>query len=563
MITPMTGRPSPVSNSPRLAACYARKSNKDDLGVERQFDLCALRASRDGYFIPDSGEYRYGDDFTTGKAIDRNGLDALLDAVRSGTADFEMVFVKDRSRWGRFDASGYHFVLLHQFYQAGIAVYFLDEDKPFDPKDTVAFLKEAFQASLSTGERANLIRRVTLGQLQSICHGFYPGRAVFGMNRWYASRRTGQIRGKVNEASVALGKQEGIILRTADDGTAEIVRDIFQWCADGWSLRKIVRHLETTLALPNIVGEVSWSPGNVGSLLRNPIYVGDLLWRRGKASHPLNDPEIQSGPENAIGGCPKPFRVVGFVPNPAIDRALFSRVQDVLDGNRAKAAERTGRKRGSTKYLLSGLIKCASCGRSYHGFTGRGDRTYYRHTQIRDRNSSCEFEHRYVRVEILDDPINHVIKELLRGDAFLQAATQALYELQARSSGNDSRRSLERIDTELRAARSRITSLTNEWAAFDSSSAREAVKKRLDDEGFRADALEVERKALQTEAVRLKKAQSRLPKMQEVASTLSEAFTKGDALARKRTVRELIHSISLPGDISSATLELLMPAPNS
>ncbi len=543
----------------KAAACYARKSNADDIGIERQYELCAARAAKDGFVIPDNPLFRFGDDMTSGAALHRLDFERLFDVANSDAPPFEMLFVKDQTRFGRHDDPGEHFVNLGRMMKAGVRVTFLSSTAPYDPTNGADFLSEAAKAFFAREERQTLISRVTGGIVASVRKGLYPGNPLFGLQRWYACKRTAQPRVPVDEKLVAPGKGESYVLRWAEDGSREVLVKMFEWCADGLSLRAIGRRLCAEPGVLNAKGERSWGPNAVRGVLRNPIYMGDLIWRRERAKHPLDDPEVQEGAEAALLGCRKPFRMRNFIANAPITPELFRTVQDVLDGNRNGKGALVGRKRSSPRYLLSGLVLCSECGGRYHGYTARHGLRYYRHSAVPAAADGCSAANRYRRADALEPPVVELVGTLLQGEHFVEAAREAVQHLVARQGTTDSEKELRNLQREKKHVGTRIDRLSEELGRLTSPSARSRIVEQIESLGFQLDALDARERQVGARAQELQRIRTTLPALTETATRMAAAFRSGDGVARRNTVKELVKGVIVDPVEDQARVEILVP----
>jgi site-specific DNA recombinase len=103
-----------------------------------------------------------------------------------------------------------------------------------------------------------------------------------------------------------------------------------------------------------------WGHKAVLQILRNPVYAGDVVFRgvRHAAAH-----------------------------QPQVDEETFAACGEILDARGEDAAEK---RRNPTDYLLSGLLRCERCGKSYLGTTAHGKLYRYRYY-------TCFSRHRYGR----------------------------------------------------------------------------------------------------------------------------------------------------------------------
>lgn len=177
-----------------------------------------------------------------------------------------------------------------------------------------------------------------------------------------------------------------------DDEQAEVVSEIFERFAAGESAKTIARELnERGIPSPGSYWNRERTNGWVhtticgahtkaSGILRNPIYAGRVNWNKRKGKKvPGTSRRVQTRrPDDEwIEVCDESLRIV--------TDELFDRVQAQLEANR-KRHGRDGRGRPN-RYLLSGVLKCASCGASY---VMANDRNYRCSSQTNGRASICE-----------------------------------------------------------------------------------------------------------------------------------------------------------------------------
>lgn len=91
-----------------------------------------------------------------------------------------------------------------------------------------------------------------------------------------------------------------------------------------------------------------WSDQTVLRVLRNPVYLGKIA----------HGEDLHDGKHEAI-----------------VDESVFASAQKLLDG---RAAESTTIRPTTSEYLLSGKLRCQSCGGSFVGAGAHGRNGYYR-----------------------------------------------------------------------------------------------------------------------------------------------------------------------------------------
>ena len=112
----------------RCAAAYVRTAASSPEGVEEQLQLNKARAASEGFVIPDDPEYQFVDDGVGGLTHQREGFGRLLAAVESGAAPFSRVYVRDRTRLGRWiePRMGFYYEVL--FESNGSPIRYSDDE---------------------------------------------------------------------------------------------------------------------------------------------------------------------------------------------------------------------------------------------------------------------------------------------------------------------------------------------------------------------------------------------------------------------------------------------------
>jgi site-specific DNA recombinase len=164
------------------------------------------------------------------------------------------------------------------------------------------------------------------------------------------------------------GRAYGYRDNKVDKAAAAIVREIFERFADGASTRTIAKELnERQVPSPGSSWDRTlrrasgWMGSGIRVILLNPRYKGQVIWNQ---SEWRKDPDMGKRqriirPRSEwITHLDESLRIV---PN-----ALWDRAQRRMKPELAEA-HRSG---GKPKYLLSGLLKCDSCGAHYIGVNG-------------------------------------------------------------------------------------------------------------------------------------------------------------------------------------------------
>jgi site-specific DNA recombinase len=245
------------------------------------------------------------EDRATGTNLDRPGLQAALDLARAGRIDVLLVYRVDRlSRKVRQLAQLAEELDRHD-------VVLRSATEPFDTGSAAGRMLLQMLGVFAEFEHATIVDRISAGIERRAKEGrWYSGRPPFG----YTYSR------------------EEKLLRP-DPVTAPVVRRIFSlYTRDRLGTVAVAQQLRAEGAPAPSAG---WGHPAVHRVLTNPTYLGRIRWRDQifDASH-----------------------------EPLIDQELFDQAQAIL----SERGEDASRRRGNpSDFLLSGLVRCGSCGRAY------------------------------------------------------------------------------------------------------------------------------------------------------------------------------------------------------
>lgn len=321
---------------------YARFSsdNQNPRSVADQIALCRERAEREGWPVVATFE----DSAISGAAgIDqaqRPGLHAMLALVEAGGAD--QVLAEATDRIARHVADAHNVRERIEF--AGARLFTL-----FD--GTVTPMIGLIKGFTDAQFRSDLAKRVKRGHHGTIKEGRSTGKVAYGYRRANRLNERGDlIRG----------------LREIEPDQAEIVLRIFIEYDCGQSPRAIAGRLNADgITAPGgtywHTTAISGSARTSFGILRNPIYIGRLLYGRTKAvTNPVSR-RRHSRPND------QEANVEQEVPHlRIIEQALWDRVQQRLGEHGQGRPERQRR----PKHVLSGLGVCGVCGGTWTKVTG-------------------------------------------------------------------------------------------------------------------------------------------------------------------------------------------------
>jgi len=543
------GLPQPSPDTPadvRLAASYARKSNKDSEGIEAQHAINRRAAARDGYWIPD--QLCFDDDDTSGVTTSRKGFDRLVKLIESRQAPFKVLYVRNRKRLGRWDDAGMHDFWRIYFKRHEVELRYSEGPNPdysrgMTPEVIAQSLYDRIEAIDASTERTEIKRRINTGIRHRIVEGFWPGTtAPYATERWLADLRTGALVQRVEEGATIRRRECGYKLVWRRDGSYRAVQLIFEWVeTERLGSTEIVRRLEE-LGLPppvhprlrSLRGErkgLRWTTCAVDHILRNRIYCGQLLW-------PANAPvEKAVLPDAADLNDDAPILHPDFMPDPPVSVDRFEAVQEIL---------RTGRRRTSPKTpavrpLLSGIVRCSHCDAPWFGHRG----IYYRHGPSRGRHERecCPHLNRYVRIEAVDSAVLDQVLPYLETESFIEDLERQLGALLGHLDSAEAIRELGDLRNSLEEIDCRILRLIRDKASTDDEMLLQHYNQVLKEFEAEAKRLRNQIQALESRRVSIAAARQRHTELITAARNVVAVFRQLPMHQRKSVLSELVAAV--------------------
>jgi DNA invertase Pin-like site-specific DNA recombinase len=263
-----------------------------------------------------------------------------LDQALADVGQYDVLLVLTTSRFARNRAEAVR--RKAEFGRAGIPIYFVQDRILSGTRHTR--LLEGVREVIDEEENEQRRFFIAGGLRERQFSGRWIGRLPFGFRRALVEFPDGR-RG-----------WDGAL--EPDPTTAPDVRWMFEQATTGTPPRAIaltlnLRGMRTTQGAP-------WSARTVIRLLRNPVYVGQLVrYRMSHSSHYYPEGDDHDG-----------RREVGQAFPSLVDEALFRAVGEVLGERHHPTTKRFA-------YPLSGSLRCANCGYKMTGGYSRAGR-YYR-----------------------------------------------------------------------------------------------------------------------------------------------------------------------------------------
>ena len=332
--------------APTSAALYARvSSDRQDVDLSVAAQLRALRdyAQKNGYVVA----REYVDEAESGRIADRPQFRRMLDEAGRPNAPFKEILVW---KFSRFTRKREHAVAFKSMLRRkGIRVVSITEQADDTPTGK---LLEAIIESVDEFYSENLAVEVTRGMREAASRGFWVSpEPPYGYRKVYV-----QDGGK---------KRPRLEPNPPADA---VVRRIFDMVLHGKSILDVVKTLNAE-GIPTARGK-RWLKTTVHTMLENEVYTGTMVWGI-----------------TAKDGAP-PVRVEKAFPA-IISKRKFRQVKTLL---RSRAPKNAHPRRVSSPYLLSGLVKCETCGKALTASEAKSGRyTYYVcHSLLKKGRGTCE-----------------------------------------------------------------------------------------------------------------------------------------------------------------------------
>lgn len=322
----------------RLSREDGDKEESDSIGSQKE--LCAFFHGSH----PDVVSVReYADDGWSGTGFDRPRFREMIEDIKKGLIN--CVVVKDLSRFGRNYIEVGHYL------------------EVFFPMMDVRFI--AINDNIDSYKNPESINNAMVA-FKNVMNDEYC-RDISNKVRSVLTNKRKQGKFIGSFASYGYMKDpENHNHLIVDEEVAPIIQDIYSWFLSGMSLIGIAKKLNDQGVInpsaykrakglkykhPQIdMNDTLWPSSSVRRILRNRLYVGDMVQGKNKIKSYKLHVSVPIPEEDWI--------IVENTHEPIIDRETFNKVQDILERDH-RAPPKQYR-----YYVLSGYVRCADCGRA-------------------------------------------------------------------------------------------------------------------------------------------------------------------------------------------------------
>ncbi len=492
-------------------ALYARvSSERQDVDLSISAQLRALReyAEKNNYQVVKE----YVDEAESGRTADRPKFQQMIADARR-TRAFETILVWKFSRFARSREDAIVFKSLLK--KHGVRVVSITEPSEDSPTGK---LMEAIIESLDEFYSANLAQEVLRGMREAASRGYFmASQAPYGYLR----------------IKVLDGKKERPTLKP-DLVTAPVVARIFDLALRGAGLKSIAH----TLNEDGIAGARNkpWTKTSIYRMLTNEAYTGTLVWGcTSQGSH-----------------IPQPVRVEGAW-KALVDYDTFRRAHQLLQ---ERSFPNSHPRRTASSYLLSGLLRCGSCGQSFGGQAAKsGQFAYYVcGTLLKRGTGTCDAP--YFNASRLEEMVVGKIKERILTEENLRELVRIVNE-EMDSAGHDYRQRLKVVEGELADAQRRLDKLYD--ALETGKLAMNDLFPRIQHLRHRQDQLQAARMEIEGLLDQRREKLTDLSEVVRYVDDMRALLTESSLVERKAFIKSFVKEIVATGH--EAVLRYTLPLP--
>ena len=358
-------------NPPKLelkrVAAYARVSSAKDsmlhsLSAQVSYYSEYIQSHRDWVYCG-----VYADEGLTGTKDNRTEYQRMLNDCRNGKID--MIITKSISRFARNTVTLLE--TMRELKAIGIDIYF--EEQRIHTISSDGELLLTILASYAQEES----RSASENQKWRIRKGFQEGelvnlRFIFGYT--------------INNGEVTINEYE-----------APIVREIFHRVIEGEPLGTIARDLNKREVCRPLGGV--WTSNRIRELVSNEKYTGNALLQKTFLNNHIDKKQCSNNGE-------LPRYYAQSTHEAIIDEETFLQAQAVL----GKIGQ-THKHNSPVRYMLTGMIRCGTCGKNFKRTTNNGKVFWACPTYINNGKSACPAK------RIPDNSMTQTILEVLNSDS--------------------------------------------------------------------------------------------------------------------------------------------------
>ncbi len=455
----------------------------------------------------------YIDDGYSAKDTRRPAFQKMMTDLKQGKIN--LILVPDLSRLSRSisDFCG----ILELLKQSNSS--FLSIKEQFDTSTPAGKMMLYNMINLAQFEREQTAERVALGCHSRAMRGLLNGgQEILGYSKVPEQKNTYVI----NEHEI------------------EIVRTIFKKFLEQGSLNRTIAALEEIGIRPKVkqnrkerlVERGYWTHQTLGSLLRNPAYIG---MREVNRKYKFKEQRTLKPHQK--------YQLVKASWPGIIEKDLFESVQFSLDENK-KSERRRLASAEKRVFFASGIVRCADCGRPLIGQSAHGRvnvHRYYVHSYSKGDTITCSI--RRIRAEDVEVSLSKHISKILADGQYLDSVADRIVS-QAKELDATSKDQMKHLQKELQGAEEEMEAAFKfQVSAKKGAESEKFLMTKLDELGKRKSALEKGILELEASKPSITSLSNVRKDLENRVRLVSKGWSKLSAAQQKRTLRHLIHQL--------------------
>ena len=342
-------------------AVYARYSseNQSEKSIDDQVRVCRKYVEEHDLIFEEG--HIYTDEAISGSIVNRPGLLALERAMEN--KEFDAVAVDDLSRLSR--SNHQMLTLVNKFAYFQVKIISVSDGIITDDENSKLGIH--IRGLINELYLDDLKKKTMRGLEGQKLRGYSTGESVYG----YKSHPVGELR--LNKKGQP--KYEGMVHKIYEE-EADIVRRIYREFVGGTSINALVKRLNEEKIPTKRNGR--WNCSTVSRILKNEKYMGIWTWRKYKN---VRDPI--SGRRKQVPRDEKEQISTVREELALIDKETWEKAKvrwKEIDGAWPTKGSIKGSQKsyvhGNPTHLLSGLLKCKTCGGAMVQVSGKGSGYY-------------------------------------------------------------------------------------------------------------------------------------------------------------------------------------------
>ncbi len=387
------------------AAIYARFSsdNQREQSIDDQVRVCKDYAKKNAIVVLDS--HVYADEAKSGSLRSRPGLEALKKAAEE--KKFDVLLIDDSSRLSRDNQYFNTLLCLFQFW----GVDLISVSDGLNSREEHAKVAYQFRGIFNELYLSDLRKKTHRGQMGQILRGYTIGSLGYGYKSVPKGETKYDKKGRL--------RADGFCAEIVPE-EAQVIKRCFDSFVEGKAIQAIVQELNTEKVPTRKRLKGGWNVSTVSRILKNEKYRGKFIWNK---STSVKDPmtgkrkKVERPKEEWVVQVKEEMRIITDATwSKAVKR--WREIEKAFPKDKKRPGFSTNQKsrvKTHPQHLLSGSLRCGSCGGSIALVSGKGSGYY---GCLNAKRKSCENKVMVSRSKLEKHMISHLFGQLLKPEVF-------------------------------------------------------------------------------------------------------------------------------------------------